>query len=175
MKFRISNGRSRAIEFDASTPHALMSGIRSALSSWVQPQPGREGHPLMQLRARLAWADRWLAERLARPGLTVDRERTLHAQAITFRTQALTAADVMARVELHFEHSGEWRYAAIDPTRRRDEIGFERDITLPECIDIWTEVQAVAVHIEGLTEMGRFVAEAVSAEMPTKPTNLRLV
>lgn len=75
MKFRLSDEIETAIEFEATSPHSLMVGIRQTMTGMLRGQHGRPGHPLIQLRARMVWVDRWIAERLARPNLTAVLER----------------------------------------------------------------------------------------------------
>lgn len=173
MKFRISNGFSRAIEFDAASAVQLHKKLRSAMRLWVRPQPGRNGHPIIQLRARIVWAKHWLTERLARPTITPEQERTWRNQAATFVTQAKLAADVLNRVELQFERRGSWY--SCSKFHRKYPLSFEADLALTACIDVWHDTIEIDAHLAGLESLGKFVADLLPKPPPKPSRHLRLV
>lgn len=173
MKFRISNGFSRAIEFDAGSAVELHRELRPAMRSWVRPQPGRNGHPIIQLRARIVWANHWLAARLARSSITPDQERAWRAQAAAFISQAKQAADVLSRVELQFERRGMW--FSCSKFRTRYQLSFDADLTLAACIDLWDDVIAIDAHLAALESLGGFATGLLARPSPQPPSHLRLV
>lgn len=173
MQFRLSDEISLAVEFEATSPHSLMVGIRQTMAGMLRGQHGRPGHPLMQLRARMAWVDRWIAERLARPNLTAALERDWKLQAATFRNQALREAGVNRTMSLHFLHEDAWHACDVDPTDEIEhEFRFDAVVSQEMCTDLWNAAQLIIRRIDSLRQLRVFVCEPV---VYARPTHLQLV
>jgi len=110
MRFRLSNGRDWAGEFDAVAPIALAAGIQRVRATRLRTQ-GAGGHPIIALRRRLAEVDRWLREREARCGGTTDQLGSWRGIASVRRHDARRAAGIVESLALHVRTpGGDWAH-----------------------------------------------------------------
>lgn len=107
MRFRISDEKRWASEFEAHSPDTLRQGVEAARRSWLPAV-----HPRFRLRTRMSEIARWESERMGRADAPADARRSWAAQAATWRgrAEAEYRRDIGANLRLHVlgPRSGTW-------------------------------------------------------------------
>lgn len=91
MLFRLTDEQEWEHRFEASAPDELKAGIREAWDAYINEHrhpKAPKSHPAFAYQWRLSEIDRWLDERLSRPGATEDAKRSWRAQAAQWRWTA---------------------------------------------------------------------------------------
>ena len=155
MKFRITNGRTWAVEADAARPVDLLAHMRRIL----RDRTATEGRGVAPFLDRLDEIDTWLTERIARPDATHSNRLGWQRQAASWRADARHRSGLNEALIIHVQSAdGEWRSLA---KHGHGQLTLTHDADLSALsLRAWESGEEVINHIRQLSGLAEFVAKS---------------